>query len=168
MDPALQGTSPRRSEITGVLFQALPYLRASAAYGLSSLLSVMRSAPAVVLSAGNLLIQPIAAPLPIFAYIFAPVIIVLQVLLGVVVYAPLRGIAFVSGIFYPLYVFLGVACITGGLLGFCARILTRGLARYLPPAHHLPPSSNETEVVGRKNTLDVATVQYLLSRYLPA
>ncbi|KAK7059953.1 hypothetical protein R3P38DRAFT_2838692 [Favolaschia claudopus] len=167
MDSTLQGTSPGPSESSGALFQALPYLRASAAYGFSSLLSVMRSTPTVVLSAGNLLIQPIAAPLPIFAYILAPVIIVLQVLLGVVVYAPLRGIAFVSGIFYPLYVFLGVTCIAGGLLGLFARSLTRGLARYFPPPH-LPPSSNGTEVVGRKNTLDVATIQYLLSRYLPA
>ncbi|KAL0577283.1 hypothetical protein V5O48_004711 [Marasmius crinis-equi] len=66
---------------------------------------------------------PILAPLAILLYVFAPAIVFVQILLEVIIYTPYRVLVYLSDVVYPLYVFCGVACITGVLAGGFGRAM---------------------------------------------
>jgi len=59
----------------------------------------------------------------LLTYIFAPVIAFSSILYAIAVETPLSLLKWSLEALFPLYVFCGVACITGGLLGFCGRFL---------------------------------------------
>ncbi len=67
---------------------------------------------------------PLFSPLPVFIYAFAPLIIFTQVTLDIVVFSPARTVVSLLEFVYPLYVLVGVACITGLLVGGVGRLLT--------------------------------------------
>ncbi|KAK0467230.1 uncharacterized protein EV420DRAFT_1636256 [Desarmillaria tabescens] len=67
---------------------------------------------------------PIFSPLPVFIYAFAPLTVFTQVTLNIVVFTPARAILSLLEFIYPLYVLVGVACITGLLVGGVGRLLT--------------------------------------------
>ncbi|KAF8809861.1 hypothetical protein BYT27DRAFT_7135682 [Phlegmacium glaucopus] len=70
-------------------------------------------------------------PLPILLYLFAPVIVFLEIVLTVFFYWPYTTTLYLLEAFYPLYVLVGVACITGGVLGLAGRQLSRLLVHLL-------------------------------------
>ncbi|KAH9847507.1 hypothetical protein C2E23DRAFT_848165 [Lenzites betulinus] len=63
---------------------------------------------------------------PIY-YVLSPVIVFVQVLLEVFLFSPYAIITSVVRNIYPIYVFVGVACIFSALLGYVARMISRGL-----------------------------------------
>jgi hypothetical protein len=65
------------------------------------------------------------SPLPIVLYVIAPVTVFLDLIVAVFIRAPYNGVIYLLDALFPLYVFCGVACITGGLLGLTGRILCR-------------------------------------------
>jgi len=65
------------------------------------------------------------SPLPIVLYVLGPVIAFLDIAATVFIRAPYNGVVYLLDAIYPLYVFCGVACITGGLLGLVGRVLCR-------------------------------------------
>ncbi|KIK63807.1 hypothetical protein GYMLUDRAFT_454921 [Collybiopsis luxurians FD-317 M1] len=70
-----------------------------------------------------LLLPPAGFILSITFYLFAPVIVFFQVLLDVLVFTPYNLALYFLDAVYPLYVFCGVASITGILIGLLAKRL---------------------------------------------
>ncbi|KAF8969547.1 hypothetical protein BDZ97DRAFT_1915104 [Flammula alnicola] len=109
------GLQPSATETSSPLSQILPYIAAS--------FSVLTSASRVVLS----LFRPLLllSPLPVLSYIFAPLLVFLDIVATIFIRSPYRILVYLLDALFPLYVFCGVACITGGLLGLIGRVLCR-------------------------------------------
>jgi hypothetical protein len=67
------------------------------------------------------LLYPFLAIIPIPIYLLSPVIITSKILLDLFVVLPYRAVVYVSQALYPLYAFLGVACLSGAIIGFGGR-----------------------------------------------
>ena len=70
-----------------------------------------------------LLLPPVGFILSIIFYLFAPFIVFFQVLLDVLVFTPYNLVLYFLDAVFPLYVFCGVASITGILIGLLAKRL---------------------------------------------
>ena len=103
------------------LAQALTYLPVLGAFLWKSTLYTLRTLVYYPLS---FLRVPFLAPLAVLLYVFAPAIVFVQVILEVLVFIPYRACAYLADAVYPLYVFCGVACITGVLVGGLGRVLS--------------------------------------------
>ncbi|KAJ6468915.1 hypothetical protein C8R45DRAFT_1017836 [Mycena sanguinolenta] len=119
------------------LVRALPYIQSAATLVLYSVLSLLRA----VFAAAALLVHPIVLLLPIpialLLYILAPFLVFSQLLLEILLYTPYRVVVLLADAVYPAYVFLGVACITGALLGWTGRSVVRGVVGVV--GSHPPP-----------------------------
>ncbi|KAH7868226.1 uncharacterized protein C8R40DRAFT_851683 [Lentinula edodes] len=71
----------------------------------------------------RIILSPLSVLLSVFLYLLAPVIVFVQVLLDVLVLMPYNSVIYLVDAIYPLYVFCGVACITGVIVGVLARQL---------------------------------------------
>ena len=67
------------------------------------------------------------SPLPLFLYVLAPFLVFSATLIDLLVWSPLRIITNILTVLYPVYVFVGVALISGAILGVSGRFLTRAL-----------------------------------------
>jgi hypothetical protein len=97
----------------------LPLVTSALAAGLSALSHVVWLLNIIFLS----LLSPILAIIPIPIYLLSPFIISSQILLDLFVVLPYRAVSYISQALYPIYAFLGVACLSGALIGFGARQL---------------------------------------------
>ncbi|KAK1233055.1 hypothetical protein PQX77_003782 [Marasmius sp. AFHP31] len=102
------------------LAQALTFLPVLGAFLWKSTLYILQTLVYYPLS---ILRIPVLAPFAILLYVFAPAIVFVQVILDVVVFIPYRACVYFVDALYPLYVFCGVACITGVLIGGLGRAL---------------------------------------------
>ncbi|KAJ7101368.1 hypothetical protein B0H15DRAFT_409933 [Mycena belliarum] len=121
------------------LLRALPYAKyAVSALAVSSLALFHASFTALAT-----LTRPLAflSPLPFLLYVLAPAIVFVQIFVEVGVYNPYRAVVFLLDTLYPVYVCIGVACITGALLGLGGRLTVLGLVSVLAPSHP-PPTRN--------------------------
>jgi cellulose synthase/poly-beta-1,6-N-acetylglucosamine synthase-like glycosyltransferase len=129
------------------LARALPYVKSAAVLILSFALSLSRAIFSAVAFAGKIAAHPIVflSPFPVLLYILAPVIIFVQLFLEITVYSPYRAILWLSDAVYPAYAFLGVACITGALLGSIGRFFILGVFHMAqpPPPHPLVEAPEE-------------------------
>jgi len=66
-------------------------------------------------------LSPFLVIIPIVAYLLSPIIISSKVLLDLFVLLPYRATVYTSEAVHPLYSFLGVACISGAIIGLGAR-----------------------------------------------
>jgi hypothetical protein len=95
------------------------------------------------------------SPLPVLGYVCAPLFVFLDITTTLFVRAPYRTVAYLLEAVFPLYVFVGVACITGVLLGLIARVMCRLLTASLEPAEFdgFEPAIVKTEAdLGSKDT----------------
>lgn len=76
-------------------------------------------------------------PIPALAYLFAPLTVFLSYLAVIFIISPWSTLVYLLDVLHPLYVFFGVACLTGMLLGLLARYLAGVLIVTLDP----PPNS---------------------------
>ena len=91
------------------------------------------------LSFSSVIFKLVLYPLPVISYIIAPITIFIDVVLTIFIRVPYRTFLYVADAFYPVYVLLGVACITGCLFGYCGRILTRFLLNLFPDGQDVGP-----------------------------
>ncbi|KAJ4469889.1 hypothetical protein J3R30DRAFT_1522484 [Lentinula aciculospora] len=70
-----------------------------------------------------IILSPLAILFSISLYLFAPAIVFMEALLDVFVFLPYNLAVYVVDAMYPVYVFCGVACITGAVVGMLARQL---------------------------------------------
>jgi hypothetical protein len=104
------------------LQQLLPYV-ASGSVALFSGISVVFRSMIHLISASSRSIF-IFSPLPFFFYLLAPAFVFFQLVADIFVVLPYRTTLSLLDVFYPIYVFCGVACIAGGLVGLSGRLIT--------------------------------------------
>ncbi|KAJ7478972.1 hypothetical protein FB451DRAFT_1240277 [Mycena latifolia] len=127
------------------LARALPYVKSGASVIISSSLAISRASFAALAFIAKVVAHPLVflSPFPFLLYILAPVIVFVQLFLDVTVYTPYRFIVYLSDAFYPAYIFLGVACITGALMGLSGRLAVLGVVYVLPPAPSPTPLDSQ-------------------------
>ena len=69
----------------------------------------------------HVLLAPFLAIISVVLYILSPIIISLQILFDTLVGVPYRAAAYVLQALYPVYAFIGVACLSGIVIGLGAR-----------------------------------------------
>ncbi|TFY68770.1 hypothetical protein EVG20_g3428 [Dentipellis fragilis] len=116
VSPTVQATPPP-------ILQLLPLLSRTFSASVSASSYIARNAS----SALSLFLTPLTLMLPAVLYVFAPFIVTSQILLDAFVVIPYRVTVYILQVVYPLYVFVGVACICGALLGFGARQVVKGI-----------------------------------------
>ncbi|KAJ7458978.1 hypothetical protein FB451DRAFT_1273003 [Mycena latifolia] len=118
------------------LARALPYIKAGASVIISSSLAIFRASFAALAFITKVVAHPLVflSPFPFVLYILAPVIVFVHLFLDTAVYKPYRVIVYLSDALYPAYIFLGVACIAGALMGLSGRLAVLGVVYVLPPA----------------------------------
>lgn len=105
-----------------LLKQGVPYLLRASSLALSFVSIVFQALKA---SLGKLVYPVILfSPIPIILYLLSPFVTFVQLALGVLVLAPYHSVVYLSDAIYPVYVFCGVACIVGALLGLSGRVLS--------------------------------------------
>ncbi|KAI0325441.1 hypothetical protein GY45DRAFT_241844 [Cubamyces sp. BRFM 1775] len=83
-------------------------------------------------------------PLPLLStpllYLLAPVLVLSQVLLDILVFTPYTIFTVLARNIYPIYVFVGIACICAMFVGYLARAISVGLtyAIFAPRSTPLP------------------------------
>jgi polyferredoxin len=104
------------------LQQLLPYVISGGSVLFSGILLVFRSLIHLVSASSRSIL--IFSPLPVALYLLAPAFVFLQVTTDLFMVLPYRIVLAFLDVVFPLYVFCGVACITGALVGFSGRLLT--------------------------------------------
>ncbi|KAJ7739473.1 hypothetical protein DFH07DRAFT_840249 [Mycena maculata] len=122
------------------LARALPYVFSGASLVFSSLVALLRASFALLAFIAKVIAHPIVilSPFPVLLYIAAPIIVFCQISLEVLVYSPYRAIVYISDAFYPAYVFLGVACIAGALVGLSGRLAVLAMLYVASPQSPSP------------------------------
>ncbi|KAJ7642946.1 hypothetical protein DFH06DRAFT_1301361 [Mycena polygramma] len=112
---------------TPALARALPYAQSATSFLISAFATLARAILASLAFAGRIVAHPVAilSPFPVLLSSSWPSCTRHN-----------RSIVYLSDAFYPIYVFLGVACITGALLGLSGRGVAWVLLLLV-----LPPSS---------------------------
>lgn len=128
------------AEVASPISQLLPYLTAA--------FSALKLTGRVAARA----LRPIRSlsPAPALLYLLAPVFVFLDITATLFLRTPYRTAVYLLDAAFPLYVFVGVACITGGILGLAARLLSRVIIVSLqtPPADAVgaPPKAEPPTV----------------------
>jgi len=95
--------------------QIIPILRAT----FSLLRTFLSQASRIVIA----LASPLLILVPLISRLLAPVILVFHIILDATVYTPYTIASNLAAALYPLYMFCGVACIFGAVLGILGRSL---------------------------------------------
>jgi len=112
--------APPRVQTSPPISSVLPLVSSAFSTSLSALSHVVRLFNTIFLS---LLYHPFLAIIPIPIYLLSPLIITSKIFLDLFVVVPYRAIVYVSQALYPMYAFLGVACLSGAIIGFGGRQL---------------------------------------------
>jgi len=70
-------------------------------------------------------LSPFLLLIPVAVYLFSPIIISSQIIFDTFVHMPFRAGVYVLQALYPIYAFLGVACLSGIIIGIGARQIVR-------------------------------------------
>ena len=106
---------------------------------ISQVLSVLATTFTVIATAtvtiASYMIYPILflSPLPLILYILSPVLVLGSILLDALIVTPYYAVSSLAGIVYPLYVLLGIACLSGAFMGVSGRIISRMLNAVVYP-----------------------------------
>ena len=115
-------TYPSRAPPIFAIRGVWPYFQSFISFLIPIILGVYR----LLVNLAWQVVKPILvlSPIPIILYILAPVFTFCQVLLDVVVLGPVKTMGYMVEVIYPVYVFVGVGCITGCLLGFMGKYMS--------------------------------------------
>uniref|UniRef100_A0A8H7XK45 Uncharacterized protein n=1 Tax=Psilocybe cubensis TaxID=181762 RepID=A0A8H7XK45_PSICU len=130
----IENFSAQASEFTAPILRVIPYITFAS--------SVVRTTFAFIWSLFHPLLR--LSPLPIILYVLGPAIVFVDIFTTVFIRAPYTIIVYLMEALYPLYVFCGVACITGVILGLSARIISRLIVAAMS-AEEEPPHMDENE-----------------------
>ncbi|KAH9902622.1 hypothetical protein C8Q73DRAFT_12660 [Cubamyces lactineus] len=95
-------------------------------------------------------------PLPLLSapllYLLAPVLVLSRVLLDIFVFAPFTIFSVLARNIYPIYVFVGVACICAAFVGYLARAISIGLTYAIFASRSPPPSETPEPAISREKS----------------
>lgn len=83
-------------------------------------------------------------------YLLSPVIVLSQVLLQVFIFSPYNIVLSIARNVYPIYVFVGVACICAAFFGYTARMVSIALTYVIFPPR--PPKTSSQDPFPEKET----------------
>jgi hypothetical protein len=106
--------SPAIAQLVPLLSRASSAVVSTAQFTGRTLLSVLSAIVAL-------------SPHPLILHVLAPLIISVQILLDFLVFTPISIVRAVAIALYPIYVFVGVACIAGLVMGTAGRMLAQSL-----------------------------------------
>ncbi|KAF8497608.1 hypothetical protein F5888DRAFT_301686 [Russula emetica] len=112
--------TPPQAQISPPISAILPLVSSAFSTSLSALSHVVSLFNTIFFS---LLYYPFLAIIPIPIYLLSPVIITSKILLDLFVVLPYRALLYISQALYPIYAFVGVACLSGAIVGFGGRQL---------------------------------------------
>ncbi|KAI9513400.1 hypothetical protein F5148DRAFT_3580 [Russula earlei] len=116
--PAVARTAaPSRAQTAPPILSLLPLVTVAISAGFTALSYLVRLLHGVFLT----LLSPFLVVVPITIYLFSPIIVSSKVLLDLFVVLPYRVSAYTAQALYPIYTFLGVACLSGAIIGVGAR-----------------------------------------------
>jgi hypothetical protein len=125
--------TPATAAVPPALQQLLPFVVSGGSALFSGISLIFRSLIHLVSASSRSIL--IFSPLPIVFYLLAPIFVFLQVVTDIFVVLPYRTALALLDVFYPVYVFCGVACITGALVGLSGRLLTAILVEVAHDKH---------------------------------
>jgi hypothetical protein len=130
------GDTPPITQILPILSQSVSYIISTGIFISNTLISVV-----------SFLSYPILAlsPLPLVLYAISPVVVLSQIILDALVFTPYRLATIFLGIIYPIYVLVGVACLTGAMLGISGRGVVGMLNAVMDPPQE--PTTLQVEQV---------------------
>jgi len=111
------GDTPSRGPTTPPISSLLPLLFSTFTTG-SSAISYISG---ILRTISRILFSPFLAVIPIAFYLLSPIIISSQILFDTFVGMPYRAAVYVLQALYPIYAFVGVACLAGIVVGIGAR-----------------------------------------------
>ena len=140
-----QATEPA-SQPAQAIQRAYPYLKAALSFLLASSLALYRLLVALTFNISKPIL--FLSPVPIALYILSPIFTLCSVLFDILVLVPFKAAVYLLDALYPLYVFCGVACITGCLLGLGGRYLSDMLVKMAaePVSRESPGNGHEEEL----------------------
>lgn len=109
--------TPPRVQTSPPISSILPLVSS----GISTLLSALSHAVWLFNIIFFALLYPFLALLPIPIYLLSPVTITSKIFFDLLVLLPYRAVVYVSQALYPIYAFMGVACLSGAIIGFGGR-----------------------------------------------
>jgi len=113
----LLATSSRASPTAPPISSILPLLSSTFFTGFSAISYIS----GLLHTVSHLLLAPFLAIISIAFYLLSPIIITSQILFDTFVGVPYRAAAYVLQALYPIYAFIGVACLSGIVIGLGAR-----------------------------------------------
>ncbi|KAH9968152.1 hypothetical protein BC827DRAFT_1117488, partial [Russula dissimulans] len=108
---------PSRGQTSPPIFSIIPLVTLAFSAVLSIVSRVVWLFNNIFLS----VLSPLLLVVPVTVYIFSPLIISSKILLDLCVLLPYRAAVYASQALYPLYTFLGVAFLSGAIIGVGAR-----------------------------------------------
>ncbi|KAF9790347.1 hypothetical protein BJ322DRAFT_382719 [Thelephora terrestris] len=74
-------------------------------------------------------LSPFVLVHPVISYLVAPLLVFVTMIINISLLAPFSAARYVLSSLYPIYVFCGIACITGVVVGIGGRVLSALLTR---------------------------------------
>lgn len=119
------------------LERILPYVVSGASAAISALSAAFQIGAFLVSKTANSFLY--FSPLPIILYFLAPALVFFDILADVFLRVPYQLSLYILDAFYPIYVFCGVACITGAVIGIMGRLASKLLVDMVQGRYFAPP-----------------------------
>ncbi|KAF8263374.1 hypothetical protein EI94DRAFT_1665612 [Lactarius quietus] len=113
----LGATSPHTGPTAPPISSLLPLLTSTLTTGFSAIAYLS----GVFRTISHSLLSPFLAIIPITLYLLSPIIITAQIMFDTFVGMPYRAAVHVMQALYPIYAFIGIACLAGIVVGIGAR-----------------------------------------------
>ncbi|KAI0251853.1 hypothetical protein BJV78DRAFT_393598 [Lactifluus subvellereus] len=112
--PAVAAATPPRGQPPPPISSLVPLVISAGSWALSCTAALFKIVSLYLLS-------PILVVIPVIFYLLSPILISSQLLLNLFVLLPYRAAVYISQAVYPIYAFVGVACLSGAIIGMGAR-----------------------------------------------
>ncbi|KAI0636083.1 hypothetical protein C8Q77DRAFT_613658 [Trametes polyzona] len=113
-----------------------------------------------LLRASSVLTQYSLTPLSLLytpaLYLLSPIIVLSQILVDIFVLSPYTILASLARNIYPLYVFVGIACICAAFCGYVARMVSIGITYLIFAPRPSVPDSEDGVSDGPPTTMDTS------------
>lgn len=118
---------------------------------IGSLLSLIGRA---LVGTGRFILTPVFVASTPLLYILAPVIVFIRVLIESLILTPYRIVTYLLDALYPVYVFVGTACLCAGVVALGARLIIYAAGQVLlEPSASPSTNSVETEHAPRASSM---------------
>ncbi|RDB17527.1 hypothetical protein Hypma_001260 [Hypsizygus marmoreus] len=131
-------TVPSPAATPPALERVLPYIISGTSAAISAVSAISHFTGFLISKATSSFLA--FSPLPIIFYFLAPAFVFFEIATDVFLRFPYQVALYLLDAFYPIYVFCGVACITGALVGVTGRLVAGLLVDLSQGAYWMTPT----------------------------